>query len=129
MAIWVYTTEPKDPWMHLLRDKEGEKKFNFKLSASLKSASETPLLAGWIFHATPSVLPPPVEMQGWSFASLPIAMYRSMYPSQHTEMVDGFLVVLTPQCRVLFLCRSMTAPLVGRNRRGVRWFLRRRERR
>lgn len=55
---------PIDPWQHLLRDDDGEKKFGFELSHSLKVASETPLLAGWIFHATPSVKPPPAEMQG-----------------------------------------------------------------
>jgi hypothetical protein len=53
-----------DPWLHLLIDKAGEEKFDFKLSASLEVAKETPLLSGWIFHATPSVLPKPVEMQG-----------------------------------------------------------------
>ncbi|KAI9564686.1 hypothetical protein GHT06_008427 [Daphnia sinensis] len=52
-----------DPWLHLLLDKAGEEKFNFKLSESLEVAKETPLLSGWIFHATPSVIPKPVEMQ------------------------------------------------------------------
>ncbi|XP_057371183.1 mediator of DNA damage checkpoint protein 1-like [Daphnia carinata] len=52
-----------DPWLHLLLDKAGEEKFNFKLSESLEVAKETPLLSGWIFHATPSVVPKPVEMQ------------------------------------------------------------------
>jgi hypothetical protein len=53
-----------DPWLHLLIDEPGEEKFEFKLSASLEVAKETAVLSGWIFHATPSVTPKPVEMQG-----------------------------------------------------------------
>ena len=58
-----------DPWLHLLDDRDGQSKFQFQLAASLHAASETPFLSGWIFHATPNVLPPPNQMQGnlvWS---------------------------------------------------------------
>jgi len=61
-----------DPWQNILEDKMGEKKFDFDLSASLHSACETPFLAGWIFHVTPNVLPPPPQMQGiYRFESIP----------------------------------------------------------
>lgn len=53
-----------DPWLHLLEDKEGEKKFDFRLSHSLLQSCEKPLLAGWVFHATPNVSPTPIEIQG-----------------------------------------------------------------
>ena len=53
-----------DPWQHLLDDVEGQKRFSFDLAASLHAASENPFLSGWIFHATPNVLPPPSQMQG-----------------------------------------------------------------
>ena len=53
-----------DPWIFLLKDKEGEEKFKFKLETSLKSASEKPLLAGWLIGCTPSVKPPPEELKG-----------------------------------------------------------------
>jgi len=53
-----------DPWKFLLVDKEGEKKFKFKLETSLKNASEKPLLAGWTFCCTSSVTPPPGELKG-----------------------------------------------------------------
>merc|ERR1712071_594771 len=52
-----------DPWQNILEDEAGEKKFDFRLALSLHSACETPFLCGFIFHVTPSVLPPPTQLQ------------------------------------------------------------------
>lgn len=70
-VFFFYFDNVADPWLHLLLDKAGEEKFNFKLSESLEVAKETPLLSGWIFHATPSVIPKPVEMQGRIIVKFP----------------------------------------------------------
>lgn len=108
--MFCLQSHPSDPWLHLLRDEEGETKFNFKLSESLRIASETPLLAGWIFHTTPSVMPPPSEMQG---------IYN------HSFIMDGRALCDDSSD---FHC-STYSNYRDRNRRSVRRLLRRGDRR
>lgn len=53
-----------DPWTHLIRDEESEKKWGFNLSTTLRAASKSLLLAGFKVHATKSVVPPPDQLKG-----------------------------------------------------------------
>ena len=48
----------------MLEDNESEKKFGFKLSASLNQAAKSPLLKGYKVTATKKCIPPPQELKG-----------------------------------------------------------------
>ena len=52
-----------DPWQHIIKDEESEKKWKFNLSTSLSSASKRPLLKGWSVHATKNCTPPPTMIR------------------------------------------------------------------
>ncbi|XP_046390268.1 uncharacterized protein LOC124158902 [Ischnura elegans] len=53
-----------DPMDFLVSDKVTEKRFDFSLKSSLEKARVKPMLTGYRFIATPSVKPPPEEVQG-----------------------------------------------------------------
>jgi hypothetical protein len=53
-----------DPWKFLIKDRESEAKFKFRLQQSLEAASRTDLLAGYSIYVTPKVKPTPAEMRG-----------------------------------------------------------------
>jgi hypothetical protein len=48
----------------LVRDAANEKKFQFNLAGSLKSAAAKPLLDGYKIHVTANVKPEPNQMKG-----------------------------------------------------------------
>ncbi|CAL4121208.1 unnamed protein product, partial [Meganyctiphanes norvegica] len=52
-----------DPWSYLVVHKEAEKKWNFQLKKTLKSASSNPLFEGYSLYVTKSVKPPPDQMK------------------------------------------------------------------
>lgn len=51
------------PHAFIVKDPEQEKKFNFSLQESLRTASNQPLLQGYEIHVTKSVKPEPVHMK------------------------------------------------------------------
>ncbi len=61
---------PSDPWKHILVDDESEKKWGFKLNASLTQAAKEPLLRGYKVGATKKCLPPPDQLKGKKKCSL-----------------------------------------------------------
>merc|ERR1712142_988623 len=48
-----------DPWQHIIRDQESEKKWKFNLETSLLASSKSPLLASVRVFVTKSCNPPP----------------------------------------------------------------------
>ena len=63
-----------DPWVHLVSDKESEKKFGFNLSKTLKGKRN--LLEGKSVFATKSVQPAQKEMKGNYFITQHYHMYH-----------------------------------------------------
>ena len=57
-------THVTDPWKHLLEDEESEKKWGFRLNASLTQATEKSLLQGFKVSATKKVVPPHDQLKG-----------------------------------------------------------------
>lgn len=53
-----------DPWDHLLKDAEGETKWNFNLGDSLEEASQQSMLEEYVFTVSAAVRPEPDEMAG-----------------------------------------------------------------
>ena len=47
-----------DPWEYLVKEKDAEAKYGFRLEQSLRSASKYQLFEGLEIHATKSVKPP-----------------------------------------------------------------------
>lgn len=59
----------RDPWQHIIIDRESEKKWGFNLKTTLKTSQKSLLLSDFKVFATKSVLPPPSEMKGESISS------------------------------------------------------------
>ncbi|XP_068244269.1 mediator of DNA damage checkpoint protein 1-like isoform X3 [Palaemon carinicauda] len=70
-----------DPWEFLVKDRESEVKFGFRLDQSLRSASKYQLFEGLEIHATKSVKPSPeqmkeiVECSGGQYLDMPPKRY------------------------------------------------------
>ena len=61
---WPHVNISLDPWKHILADDESEKKWGFKLNASLAQAAKEPLLQGYKVGATKKCMPPPDQLKG-----------------------------------------------------------------
>ncbi|XP_064115508.1 uncharacterized protein LOC135221698 [Macrobrachium nipponense] len=98
-----------DPWEFLVKDRESEVKFGFRLEQSLRSASKYQLFEGLEIHATKSVKPPPEQMK--EIIECSGGQYLDMPPKRYAPQIR---VVSCPEDKGLWTTfRRVGIPILG----------------
>ncbi|XP_066969795.1 mediator of DNA damage checkpoint protein 1-like isoform X2 [Macrobrachium rosenbergii] len=98
-----------DPWEFLVKDRESEMKFGFRLEQSLRSASKYQLFEGLEIHATKSVKPPPEQMK--EIIECSGGQYLDMPPKRYAPQIR---IVSCPEDKGLWTTfQRVGIPILG----------------